>query len=231
MTGRLRLASWATDLDPDAGQARQWVLDELAGPDYGDTRPFWERFVQWVTDLFMSLMPNTDGPQALQIPPVVLALLIAAALAGVGWLLSRLRRERKAAAGDDQDKRVLGELDLSATEFRDRGLAAIRDGRWGDAVVEFTRAIARDAADRTLLVDAPSLTAHEIAGQLAPVFPTHGPDIDSATNLFDAVRYGRYAATESDAGHVRDLAATLHTAKPDLAGRDAPLAPAWGVPQ
>jgi hypothetical protein len=82
-------------------------------------------------------------------------------------------------------------------EFRDRG-RAVREGRWNDAVIDFTRAIAREAADRTLLSDAPSLTAHEIGAQLAPVFPEHAEATARTMDLFDSVRYGRYAATEAD---------------------------------
>ena len=93
------------------------------------------------------------------------------------------------------------------------------------------RALARGAADRTLLTDAPSLTAHEIGAQLAPVFPEHEPAIRRTMDLFDAVRYGRYAATEADAGIVRDTEATLRKAKPVLAAVGAELDEAWGVPR
>jgi hypothetical protein len=128
-------------------------------------------------------------------------------------LLTRIRAERRAV---EDSTGVLGELALTASQYRDRGAAALREGRWNDAVVEYTRAIARDAADRTLLADAPSLTAHEVGQRLTPVFPAHEAAVGRSMDLFDAVRYGRYAASAGDADHLAETCKTLRDARPVL---------------
>lgn len=227
--------SWARallpgDVNPDANQAQQWIRTELADPAYQDKRSFGQRLLDWLGGLFSGVQPDIPDPNGLKVPSWVLVLGAAIVLAGIAFLVSRLRAE-KAAADEHESRAVLGDLDLGADEFRDRGLAALREGRWGVAIIELTRALARGAADRTLLTDAPSLTAHEIGAQLAPVFPEHEPAIRRTMDLFDAVRYGRYAATEADAGIVRDTEATLRKAKPVLAAVGAELDEAWGVPR
>lgn len=219
-----------TDVSPSGPEARQWLAEELAKDDYRDGRPLLARVIEWILDQINDLLsrmnaPTTAGEGA---PPIAVAFVVVLVIGALGLLLSRVRRERRAVS---ESKTVLGDLDLSAPEFRDRGQAAMRDGRWNDAVVEFTRAIAREAADRTLLTDAPSLTAHEIGTQLAPVFPDHADTTARTMDLFDAVRYGRYAATQADAGLVRTHDETLRKAKPVLvAAPSADPAAAFAVP-
>ncbi len=82
----------------------------------------------------------------------------------------------------------------------------------------------RDADDRTLLTDAPSLTAHEVGQRLSQVFPEHAGDVTRATDRFDAVAYGRLAASREDALEVRTTAETLRRARPRLAAT-APAPP------
>jgi hypothetical protein len=232
--GATVMGAWARalpgDVNPDANEAQQWIRSELADPAYQDKRSFGQRLLDWLAGVFDGLQPDMPDPNALKVPSWVLVLGAAIVLGGIAFLVSRLRAE-KAAADEHESRAVLGDLDLGADEFRDRGLAALRDGRWGVAIIELTRALARGAADRTLLTDAPSLTAHEIGAQLAPVFPEHEPPIRRTMDLFDAVRYGRYAASEADASIVRDTEATLRKAKPVLAAVGAELNEAWGVPR
>ncbi len=207
----------AGDVSPDGGTARQWLAEELAKDDYHDTRPLLTRVIEWIIDKIDEFFSNltysgSTGPGA---PPIVVALVVALVIGALALLLSRIRREHRTVS---ESEAVLGDLDLSAPQFRDRGAAALREGRWNDAVIEFTRAIAREAADRTLLSDAPSLTAHEVGTQLAPVFPQHAGATTHVMDLFDAVRYGRYAASEADARTVQAHEDTLRKAKPILTG-------------
>ncbi len=216
-----------TDLDPDTDQARRWLVDELANPEYQDRRSVLQRFIDWLFQRFDSA-PN-DGIVGIDLPPPVTIGVLAIVFVGLALLLLRVRRETHPE--ETESRAVLGDLTLTCEQFRSRGLAALKDGRWGDAVIEFTRALARDAADRTLLAEAPSLTAHEIGAQLAPVFPEHTAAIARAMDLFDAVRYGRYAATQLDAFHVRDLEEALRTARPVLKAVGTGSTEHWGVPQ
>ena len=96
---------------------------------------------------------------------IVIAVVV---IAGLAIVLPRVRRERgvRRARGG-----VLEDPTTTAEVYRARATAALQDGRYAAAVVEAFRAIARSAADRTLLSDAPGQTAHEIGTSLAVSFP------------------------------------------------------------
>lgn len=201
------------DLDPDSDQARAWLTEELANDEYHDGRSVLERILRWLAEQLEQLQGSTlDGP-GLGLPPVVVGLLAALLVAAILLLLTRIRAERRAV---EEPGTLLGDLTLTAQQFRDRAAAALRDERWDDAVVHYTRAIARDAADRTLLDDAPSLTAHEVGSRLGVVFPAHGEAVRRSVDLFDAVMYGRYAASADDARHLAGTCETLRDARPVL---------------
>ncbi len=211
-------ALWAggvpSELDPSGPQAREWFAQELAKDDYADGRSLFQRIMAWIADQLARLMSTQGTPgEGYAVSPVLTALVVALLLGFLGLALTRIRANRHTL---EQAGAVLGDLDLTPVQFRDRGAAALRDGRWDDAVLDYTRAIAREAADRTLLTEAPSLTAHEVGTQLTPAFPAHAGWIASAMDLFDAVRYGRYAALETDARSVAELDGVLVKTRPVL---------------
>ena len=197
-------------LDPTPDQARSWLVEELAKAEYQDSASFVERFFRWLGELF-NRQPtgSADGVNA---PPIVLIAIGLALIVALVFLLLRIRADREVVKAPREA--VLGELDLSRADYLARADAALRAQQWGAAVLDYTRAFARDAADRDLLHDAPSLTAHEIGVRLGPVFPMLADDISSGMDRFDTVRYSRYAATAADAQAARDLAARAHTARP-----------------
>lgn len=200
------------DLNPGAEQARRWLEEELARDEYHDGRSLLERVFRWLAEQLAKAQSTTDQGPGFAAHPVVIALVAAVLVGAIVLLLTKVRAQRRVEPGDGS----IGALTLSAPQFRDRAAAAMREGRWNDAIVHLTRAIARDASDRTLLADAPSLTAHEVGARLAAVFPGHGPAVLRTMDLFDAVRYGRYAATEPDAKHARATCESLRDARPDL---------------
>lgn len=200
------------DLDPSGEEARRWVGEELAKGEYQDTRSLFERFMRWLGDLLADLQDN-QGTGGVSLPPLVIGVVVVLILAGVAYLLTKIRVEQKTVA---DRAAVLGDSQLSADQLRERAAAAMAEGRWGDAVLGLTRAIAREADDRTLLTEAPSLTAHEVGSQLSVVFPTHGAEAMAAMDLFDAVAYGGRHATRDDAETLRATEETLRRARPEL---------------
>ena len=214
-------------IDPSGPQARQWVLEELGKDDYHDGRSIFERIMRWLGEQFARLQPQQPDNPDIGVPPIVVALIALVIVGVLGWLLTKLRAERRTAA---ETEAVLGDSTLTSTQFRDRGAAALREGRYAEAVVHYTRAMARESADRTLLTDAPSLTAHEIGQQLTVVFPEHAAPVARSMDLFDAVRYGRYAASRVDAEAVRDTADALVDTKPRLPDRLTPEARVGATP-
>lgn len=200
------------DLDPSGDEARRWAADELAKDGYRDTRSLFERLMRWLGQRLADLQDG-QGTGGVSLPPFVIALVVVAAAVGIGYLLTKVRAE----AATVKDRRtVLGSSALTAQQLRVRGAAAMAENRWDDAVLDYTRAIARDANDRTLLTDAPALTAHEIGDQLAAVFPAHTSAVHASTDLFDAVAYGGRRAARADAESVRSTEETLRRARPEL---------------
>jgi hypothetical protein len=118
---------------------------------------------------------------------------------------------------------VLGGAILTAAQYRARAQQALLQERYAACVLDLLRAIARDAVERTLLEDAPSLTAHEIAARLATAFPAAGDELRWAADRFDAVAYGEADATRSDAERMVALDRTIAAARPVHADhRDGP---------
>lgn len=214
------------DLDPAGDEARRWVADELANDGYRDTRSLFERLMRWLGQRLADLQDG-QGTGGVSLPPFVIALVVVAAAVGIGYLLTRVRAE----ATTVKDRRtVLGSSALTAEQLRVRGAAAMSENRWDDAVLDYTRAIARDADNRTLLTDAPALTAHEIGDQLAAVFPAHAGAVHASTDLFDAVAYGGRQAERADAETVRSTEETLRRARPELTRTPVASAPAGSAP-
>lgn len=173
-------------VDPDADEARRWLQDELAKPEYRAAEPNWfDRLMaeigRWLDELFSG---GVGVPQ-----PVLLLLVIGliVALVVVGLLvfgLPRLRRRRAAAAPlfDDGDTRDLAELRRAAA-------AAAAAGDWSLAIQERFRAIVRGLVDRELVRVYPGTTAHGVVDASGTSLPAFGPALDDAAAMFDRVRY------------------------------------------
>jgi hypothetical protein len=216
------------DLDPSTEQARQWLSDELARSEYHDTRSLFQRLMDWVLQRLADLQ-GTQGTGGVSLPPVVLTLVVVLLAVGVGAALTRVRVESRTAT---LRRAMLGDTVLTAEQLRAEAEAAFAAGRYDAALLAWTRAMARDAERRTLLPDAPSITAHEVGAALEIVFPTHGPAITRAIDRFDAVAYGGAAATRDDAAGARSTDEALRQSRPVLATprRTAPPPPGSGRP-
>jgi hypothetical protein len=138
---------------------------------------------------------------------VALALLALAVFA-----LRHVRRSQRLR--DDEPLPVLGTERLTADEYRERARRAFAQERYAACVLDAVRAIAGSAVERTLLEDAPSLTAHEIAYRLSSVFPDHADGLHRAADRFDAVAYGDGDATRDQAQALLDLDARVGAARP-----------------
>lgn len=203
------------DLDPSTDQARQWLRDELAGGEYQDTRSLFQRFMDWLAERLADIQ-GTTGTGGVSLPPLAMALVVVLLVVGLGYLLTKVRVESRTVA---DRKTLLGDTVQTAEQLRREADRALSDGRFGDAVLAYTRSMARDAERRTLLPDAPSMTAHEVGGALGGAFPEHVSAIGRTIDLFDGVAYGNLAATRDDAETARSTAETLRTARPAFTPR------------
>lgn len=205
------------DLDPSADQARQWLSDELARGEYHDTRSLFQRLIDWLLERLADLQ-STQGTGGASFPPIVITVVVVLIAVGIAFLLTRIRVESKAVA---ERTTLLGDSVLTADQLRREAERALADNRFGDAVLAWTRAIARDAESRTLLPDAPSMTAHEVGNALAAAFPAQATEIGRTIDRFDAVAYGGARATREDAVTARSTDSALRAAKPVLPPRAA----------
>jgi len=177
-------------LDPERDEARRLLEQELAKSRYQQREaaetPQWLRdFYQWLQDLLGSL-----GDQGTVPGWVALLVIVGVAVIVVAFLVfgvPRLRvRSRISRAGDE-----LFEADdvRDAAAMRRDADAAARAGRWGEAMAERFRAIARSLHERTLVTTVPGSTAHDVARRAAAPLPEHALALEVAAHEFDAVRY------------------------------------------
>ena len=200
----------AVPVEPDAGTARRWLLDELAKPAYAAAEPTpFDRAVQafltWFTGLF-----DVRGSST---PPVLLAIAIAVVVAVlvVALLLFGLPRvNRRSSVGalfGDDDRR-------SAADMRRAAEAALAQSDFSLAVLERFRALARGLDERTLVAVFPGTTASAFAAGAARAFPAEHGELRVAAELFDGVRYADEVATREDALSVFALDDRLAAARP-----------------
>jgi hypothetical protein len=198
-------------LDPDNDRARTWLRDELAKPAYRDTRDPIERAMDAIEDWLSNLLAGANAPSD-PLPTVVAFLVALALVALVVYTLHFVRRtERRSGDGPEA---VLGDERLTAAQFRARAEKALDEQRYGDCVLDALRAVASVAVERTLLEDAPSLTAHEIAAGLATTFPGQAHQLREAADRFDAVAYGGQDASRPDAERLLELDRALAATRP-----------------
>ncbi|GAA0999432.1 DUF4129 domain-containing protein [Subtercola frigoramans] len=180
-------------LGPSAPDARQWLLTELAKPEYEAAKPSWldrasEDFLNWLS----SLVVPSDGNLGGFLPAVVLVIVIA--LVVIAFIVfGRPRLARKVAA--DQAA-LFGSRDLrSSAQLRASAAAAADAGDYRTALEELYRALARRQAERTIVRLTPGTTAHGFAAQASECYPAHAPGLEQAARTFDDVRYLGGAAT------------------------------------
>jgi len=195
-------------LDPTSPQARQWLEDELSKGIYREQKGLLERLQDWLNQL---LSGSGGGGLAAWTVWIALALILAV----VALVLVRSLRAERRMTGARREGVLDGPV-RTAAEHRAAAARALADDDADTAVLEAYRAIARSAIERTLLEDLPGRTPHEVAVELAPVFPASAPALATAADAFDAVRYGRRAARPESARDIIALDAALARTRPVL---------------
>ena len=212
-------------LDPDAPEARRWLEEELAKPEYQSAQPnAFDLAMQAIRDWVVSLFEGASG-----IPAPLLTLLVVivvAVLVVVGLLvfgLPRLRRRQRAAAPlfDDADRRDLETLRRAAA-------AAAAAGDWPLAIEERFRALVRGIVGRDLIRVHPGTTARNVADAAAAPFPGHELTLRAAAADFDAVRYLGRAGTRERYDALTDLERAIATTTPAATSTAADAATAGG---
>ena len=198
-------------VEPDAPDAREWLLDELSKPVYEAAKPNWfDRATQalwdWITSLFEG---GFGGPPVLTLVILGVLLVGGVVLAFVLFGAPRLNR-RSAAFGA-----VFGDTDeRDAAELRRAAEAAASRGDWTLAIEELFRAIARGLSERALLTTSPGTTAHALAERAGAEFPEFAGRLREAARVFDEVRYLGIPGSADRFETVASLERELRSARP-----------------
>jgi hypothetical protein len=118
-------ADWSLlhGLNPTPVQARNWLRQELAGPQYRS--PWLDLAARWITDRLRSILAGAGHLAGLS--PAITALMALAVIALLVWVLPKVRREPGLAASAGA---VLDDVTITARHYRDLATQALRDGRY-----------------------------------------------------------------------------------------------------
>lgn len=198
-------------IDPDAPQARQWLLEELGKPPYQAAKPTpLDLAAKAVQDWFASLrLPEGPGGAGV-IALIGLVLLIAVVV--VAFLV--FGAPRRARGRKDVGTVFAGADTRTAAQLRRAAEAAAAAGAWDAALCERFRAMARSLHERTAVMLLPGTTAGEVASAGSRAFPTMSGRLRAAAGAFDGVRYLGHPAHEADYRAICSLDADLADARP-----------------
>lgn len=200
-------------VDPNADEARNWILDELSDPRYEAAKPTWfdqlsSAFLEWLQSLLEGTGGGPSGILLAIVVVIIIAALVAAFLIFGMPALNRRSTVSGALFGTDDDR--------SAEAMRRAADAAASAGDWALAIEEAFRAIARGLAERTILATTPGTTAHGFAVRAGAAFPALVADLAAAADAFDRVRYLGKPGAEAEYRAVAALERELRAARVPL---------------
>ncbi|MEH6780876.1 MAG: DUF4129 domain-containing protein [Rhodoglobus sp.] len=201
-------------VEPDSGEATDWLIEELSKAPYQAAKPtLFDRaskaFSDWLASL--TIGEGTGIPTAVLI---VLVALIAVAIIAAIIVYGVPRLNRKSRHHDI----LFGEADhRTAAQLREAAEQAANQGDFAAAIADMFRSIARGLSERTLVSMTPGTTGHGFATRASRVFPERATELAVSADTFDRVRYMRQPATREQYEQLRALESQVRAAKPDLA--------------
>lgn len=209
-------APFDVPVDPDDEEARRLLEEELSRGDAPPPEPpgWWEEFLEWLRELLGRSEPAQQPGGGFDAGPTVgilVAAVLVVALLVVAFAIFGVPRLRRRS-------RVTGELfgeddDRSSAQLRSAADRAAEAGDFTSAVVEVFRSLARDLAERGVVLAFPGTTAQEFARRAGLVFPDARERLLDAAEVFDGVRYLDRVGTEEQWRRMSELAADLRSGK------------------
>lgn len=223
LTGAVRRAlAFDVPVDPDADEARDWMLRELSDREYLEAQPNWfDRLATALWEWLMSLdFEVSEGGQGLGV--VLVLLLIAGLVVAAFFIFGAPALARRS--------RITGELfgtddERDAEAMRRDAERSAAGGQWSDAMTDMFRAIARGLAERTVVNTLPGTTAQDFAVRASRAFPDHAAALAAAADDFDEVRYLEHEGSRAQYERVAALEAALRSARPKLELAQSTLPP------
>jgi hypothetical protein len=165
-----------------------------------------DRVMGWVGDqlarAFGALVSGGGGT-------VLAWIIIAAAVAGVVYLLVRHGRVSLTALAGPAEPDVMVELTRTAREWRAEAERLESEGRWAEGLRSRHRALVADLVRRGAIPEQAGRTAGEYVRDVAVTLPEATAPLAAATELFEAAWYGGAVTGAAEAARFAELDARV----------------------
>lgn len=165
-----------------------------------------DRVMEWIGDqlsrAFGSLVSSGGGT-------VLAWVIVAAALAGVLYLLVRHGRVSLSAVASPEEPEVMVELTRSAREWRTEAERLEAQGRWAEGLRSRYRGLVADLVRRGAIAEQAGRTAGEYVRDVADSLPEAASHLAAATELFEAAWYGGADTGPAEAARFAELDARV----------------------
>ena len=189
-------------LTPDQGEARDWLLEELAKGIYGEISGPIVSFVSDLIDGFFRLLSwRGEGTPPISLILTILAIIAIAALIVV-LILHPIRLAKRRS-------RSVFEEETSTPQVRASFDEAVASQDWNLAYVWAYRLMVLGLDDHDVVSSTPGLTAREAADAATRVAPGLAPQLSTYAETFDKVRYGHSTITREEVDALRSFTPIL----------------------
>lgn len=189
-------------LTPDQGEARDWLLEELAKGVYGEISGPIVSFVSDLIDGFFDLLSwRGEGTPPISLILTILAIIAIAALIVV-LILHPIRLAKRRS-------RSVFEEETSTPQVRASFDEAVASQDWNLAYVWAYRLMVLGLDDHDVVSSTPGLTAREAADAATRVAPGLAPQLSTYAETFDKVRYGHSTITREEVDALRSFTPVL----------------------
>lgn len=189
-------------LTPDQGEARDWLLEELAKGVYGEISGPIVSFVSDLIDGFFRLLSwRGEGTPPISLILTILAIIAIAALIVV-LILHPIRLAKRRS-------RSVFEEETSTPQVRASFDEAVASQDWNLAYVWAYRLMVLGLDDHDVVSSTPGLTAREAADAATRVAPGLAPQLSTYAETFDKVRYGHSTITREEVDSLRSFTPIL----------------------
>lgn len=189
-------------LTPDQGEAREWLLEELAKGVYGEISGPIVSFVSDLIDGFFDLLSwRGEGTPPISLILTILAIIAIAALIVV-LILHPIRLAKRRS-------RSVFEEETSTPQVRASFDEAVASQDWNLAYVWAYRLMVLGLDDHDVVSSTPGLTAREAADAATRVAPGLAPQLSTYAETFDKVRYGHSTITREEVDALRSFTPIL----------------------
>lgn len=197
--------------EPTASEVRDQADEILAQDEYDAAEPtVIDRIRTWIGDRIASVLRR--GSEEATGSAGFGYLVLAAGLAGIGYLLYRGLRQVQRDPDLEPADAMPAEHSFHPGDWRAAAERFESDGAWKEALRCRYRVLVSELVERDVVGDVPGRTAGEYRREVAAGFPAAAPPFDDASDLFELAWY-------ADAPTGPDENQRIRTLTDDVVGR------------